>query len=106
MGPNRTADAVERAAKANAALHVDSYIKTVRASASYNRVANLPNIRVPVLLVFGDVDPLTPPHVGEYMRERIVGSRLVIIEDAGHMTNLERPQAFNAAVMEFLLQQK
>lgn len=103
MGPNRSDDAFRRAAEAHAALHVDSYIKTVRASAAYNRVDNLGNISVPTLLLFGDVDPLTPPSVGEYMKEHIPGARLVIIEDAGHMTNLERPESFNAAVLDFLL---
>ena len=58
-----------------------------------------------MLLVFGEFDPLTPPHVGEYMHERIGGSELIIIEDAGHMTNLERPGAFNAAVLAFLKRQ-
>ena len=72
------------------------------ASASFSRVDNLGNIDVPTLLVFGDVDPLTPPHVGEYMQERIAGSQLVIIENAGHMTNLEQPDAFNGAVLPFL----
>jgi pimeloyl-ACP methyl ester carboxylesterase len=103
MGPNRPDDAYERAVAAHAALHVESYIKTVRASASYNRADNLRNIAVPVLLVFGERDPLTPPRVGQYMHERIAGSRLVIIPDAGHMTNLERPEIFNAAVLDFLL---
>ena len=102
MGPNRSDDAVRRAVAASSQLHVESYIKTVRASASFSRVENLANIAVPTLLVFGDVDPLTPPRVGAYMQERIAGSRLAIIEDAGHMTNLERPQPFNAAVLSFL----
>lgn len=102
MGPNHSEDAARRGAEAHAALHVESYIKTVRASAAYNRVDNLGNIAVPTLLLFGDVDPLTPPTVGEYMRERIAGAKLVIIEDAGHMTNLERPEAFNKAVLAFL----
>jgi len=106
MGPNRPDDAYRRAVAAHATLHVESYIKTVRASATYNRIDNLANIDVPVLLVFGEVDPLTPPHVGEYLQERIRGSRLIIIEDAGHMTNLECPELFNSAVLEFLLQQR
>ena len=83
-------------------LHVESYIKTVRASASFSRVDNLKNISVPTLLVYGEVDPLTPPHVGAYMQERIDGSRLEIIAGAGHMTNLEQPAAFNEVVMSFL----
>lgn len=102
MAPGASEDARRRAIEASSMLHVDSYIKTVRASAAFSRVDNLPNIAVPTLLVFGEVDPLTPPTVGEYMQERIAGSKLVIIEKAGHMTNLEQPAAFNAAVLSFL----
>ncbi|MBT5048441.1 MAG: alpha/beta hydrolase [Rhodospirillaceae bacterium] len=102
MAPDASADARQRAIDAASQLHVDSYIKTVRASAAFSRVENLKNIDVPTLLVFGEVDPLTPPHVGEYMRERIKGSVLEIIEKAGHMTNLEKPDAFNDVVLPFL----
>lgn len=102
MAPDASADARQRAIDAASQLHVDSYIKTVRASAAFSRVDNLKNIDVPTLLVFGEVDPLTPPHVGEYMRERIKGSVLEIIEKAGHMTNLEKPDAFNEVVLPFL----
>lgn len=106
MAPGASEDARRRAIEASSMLHVDSYIKTVRASAAFSRVDNLPNIAVPTLLVFGEVDPLTPPTVGEYMQERIAGSKLVIIEKAGHMTNLEQPAAFNAAVLSFLLEHR
>ena len=102
LAPGHSADSKKRAITAASELHVESYIKTVRASASFTRVENLKNIDVPTLLVFGDQDPLTPPRVGEYMQERIAGSELVIIKDAGHMTNLEQPNAFNSAVLTFL----
>lgn len=105
LGPNRTEEAYSRAVAAYAGIHIASYIKTVRASAGYNRVREMAEIAVPVLLVFGDQDPLTPPHIGEYMRERIPGSRLEIIADAGHMSNLEQPAAFNESVLDFLLEQ-
>jgi 3-oxoadipate enol-lactonase len=102
MAPGASEDAKRRAVEASSMLHVESYIKTVRASASFSRVDNLKNISVPTLLVYGEVDPLTPPHVGGYMQERIKGARLEIIANAGHMTNLEQPEAFNAVVMSFL----
>lgn len=102
MAPSASEDARRRAIEASSQLHVESYIKTVRASAAFSRVDNLKNIDVPTLLVFGDVDPLTPPSVGEYMQERIKGSALEIIKDAGHMTNLEQPDAFNTTVLSFL----
>ena len=40
--------------------------------------------------------------VGEYMQEKIAGSKLVVIPDSGHLTNLEKPDAFNRAVLDFL----
>lgn len=106
MSSKRSAEALRRAMEATAQLHVQSYIKTVRASATYNRVADLPNIRVPTLLLFGAEDPLTPPRVGEYMKARIPNAELVIIPDAGHLTNLETPDAFNQAVLSFLLKHR
>lgn len=102
MAPNASEDARQRALEASSQLHVVSYIKTVRASATFSRVDNLQKISVPTLLVFGDQDPLTPPRVGEYMHERIQGSELAIIDNAGHMTNLEQPDAFNQVVLKFL----
>lgn len=102
MAPGASEDAKRRAVEASSMLHVDSYIKTVRASASFSRVDNLANISVPTLLVYGALDPLTPPHVGAYMQEHIKGARLEIIANAGHLTNLEQPGAFNGVVLSFL----
>ena len=103
LGPNPREDALRRAVAAHAELHVESYIKTVRASAGWNRARDLPQIEVPVLLIFGDKDPLTPPHIGEYMCEKIPNARLEVIEESGHLSNLEQPEAFNRAVLDFLL---
>lgn len=102
MAASASEETRQRAIDAASQLHVESYIKTVRASAAFSRVDNLKNISVPTLLVFGEVDPLTPPHVGRYMQERITGSELSIIDDAGHMTNLEKPDEFNDIVLRFL----
>jgi pimeloyl-ACP methyl ester carboxylesterase len=38
----------------------------------------------------------------EFMHERIANSRLEIIEDAAHMTNMEQPEEFNRVMIEFL----
>ncbi len=103
MAPDRSEEAFRNAVAAHAAIHVESYVKTVRASADYDRVADLPRIAVPVLLVFGDRDPLTPPAVGAYMQENIPDASLEIVAGAGHLVNLERPEAFNRIVLRFLL---
>jgi pimeloyl-ACP methyl ester carboxylesterase len=62
----------------------------------------LPSIYAPTLIVVGSLDKLTPPPDSELMRREIRGSRLEIIEGAAHLSNLERPAAFNRALESFL----
>jgi pimeloyl-ACP methyl ester carboxylesterase len=45
---------------------------------------------------------LTPPAEARLMAERIPGARLALLEGAGHLANLERPEAFNAVLLDFL----
>jgi 3-oxoadipate enol-lactonase len=59
-------------------------------------------IKVPSLIVVGENDALTPPELSRKMHEHIGGSRLVVLPEAGHMSNLESPEAFNGALAEFL----
>jgi 3-oxoadipate enol-lactonase len=62
----------------------------------------LPTINVPTLIVVGSEDALTPPADAEAMRAKIEGSRLFVVEGAGHLSNVERPEEFNRALGEFL----
>ncbi|HEY8418393.1 MAG TPA: alpha/beta fold hydrolase [Limnochordales bacterium] len=62
----------------------------------------LPRIEMPVLVVVGEEDAVTPPSAAQAMHEGIRGSRLVTIPGAGHLPNLETPEAFNAALLGFL----
>jgi len=55
----------------------------------------------PVLVIVGTQDPATPPEAGELIRDAIPGARLVALE-AAHLSNIEQPQAFTRAVLEFL----
>jgi pimeloyl-ACP methyl ester carboxylesterase len=62
----------------------------------------LAGIDVPTLVVVGDEDAITPAKEARQMHERIPGSRLEVIPSAGHLSNLERPAAFNAALSDFV----
>lgn len=62
----------------------------------------LSTISVPVLLIVGSEDTLTPPPNAEAMQRAIAGSRLECVSGAGHLSNLDRPAAFNGIVAEFL----
>ena len=58
-------------------------------------------IDAPTLVVTGTHDPATPPSLGEGIRNAVAGARGVEL-DAAHLANVEQPDAFNAAVIEFL----
>jgi pimeloyl-ACP methyl ester carboxylesterase len=62
----------------------------------------LGGIRVPTLVVVGRDDVFTPVSDARYLHERIPGSRLVVIEGAAHLPNLERPADFNRALAGLL----
>jgi pimeloyl-ACP methyl ester carboxylesterase len=59
-------------------------------------------IGVPTLVLVGRDDALTPVALSESLAAAIRGARLVVIEGAGHLSNLEQPSAFNAALRTFL----
>ena len=62
----------------------------------------LPEIRVPILVVAGDDDHVAPASGMEEMARAIPGARFVLIPQSGHLSPLEQPRAFNAAVNGFL----
>ena len=59
-------------------------------------------IQVPTLLLWGDQDERSPIAVGRQLAAEVPGARLNLIDGAGHVSNLDRPIEFNAAVAEFL----
>src|SRR5256885_310064 len=84
------------------ALHRESHLKTIEASVAQDLAAPIEEIRAPTLVIGSTHDTLYPRHIAEDMARRIPGARLVIIEEAGHLSNLDRPQEFNRALGEFL----
>jgi 3-oxoadipate enol-lactonase len=62
----------------------------------------LSSVNVPTLIVVGSEDAITPPADAEAMGAKIGGSRLVVVEGAGHLSNVEQPEEFNRALVEFL----
>jgi pimeloyl-ACP methyl ester carboxylesterase len=61
----------------------------------------LADIRVPTLVLCGAQDVLTPPADSKALHEAIAGSRLEIIPGAGHLANMEAPEAVNTALSAF-----
>lgn len=65
-------------------------------------VTTLQELQLPALVVVGRHDEFTLVADAEQMHELIADSRLIVIDDAGHLPNLERPADFNAALISFL----
>ena len=59
-------------------------------------------IEIPVLILVGDEDTLTPVAEAEGLRDGIRGAQLRVLERAGHLSNMEAPHEFNAALGEFI----
>lgn len=64
----------------------------------------LPKISVPALIIVGSEDAITPVADSEKMHRAIPGSSLVVLDHAGHVSNVERAQQFNDALLHFLTQ--
>jgi pimeloyl-ACP methyl ester carboxylesterase len=83
------------------AFHPRGFRAMARASAEDVRDV-LPHIDVSTLLVYGDRDVRAPLTVAEGLHAAISTSKLVVLPDAGHVCNVEAPEAFNRAVRTFL----
>ena len=65
-------------------------------------VDTLATINCPVTFINGKEDTLTPPSLAESMHRQIPGSALPLIPHAGHLSNMEQPEIFNACLLEHL----
>lgn len=62
----------------------------------------LSHVSVPTITLVGAEDTITPPEKARALADAIPNARLEIIPDAGHLSNLESPEKFNAIVRQFL----
>lgn len=78
------------------------YERAARAVFGFSICSRLEEIQVPTLVIAGAGDRTVPLAAIEALAARIRGARLVRIAGAAHISNMERPQEFNRAVLEFL----
>jgi 2-hydroxy-6-oxonona-2,4-dienedioate hydrolase len=80
-------------------------IKTVAIAKSairHNMSKDLPNMKLPVCIVWGENDTVTPPEVGREFNELLPNSELFWIEKCGHAAMMEHPQEFNRILNDWL----
>ncbi|MEG2269264.1 MAG: 3-oxoadipate enol-lactonase, partial [Acinetobacter sp.] len=86
-----------------AASSAEGYASCCEALAKADLRDQLSQITVPVLIIAGQKDPVTTVIDGQYMLDRIANAQLVEI-DASHISNVEKPEEFNQALVHFLAQ--
>lgn len=83
----------------NKALRV---VITAKSAVRHNLAEKIPAIKAPTLLIWGKQDTVTPPFVAEKFNELIQNSRLHFIDECGHAPMMEKPEAFNQILEDFL----
>jgi 3-oxoadipate enol-lactonase len=84
------------------ATPLKGYVGCSRAIMRLNLTERLGEIALPTLIVVGEHDPGTPVSASQAIQQQIKGSEFVILESAAHLSNIERQEAFNATVLDFL----
>jgi len=82
---------------------VEGYLACCEALSTLDQRELLPKIKSPTLVIAGRHDMSTPIAAGEFIRSRIPGASMTIL-DAAHISNVEQPHAFTDAVVGFLTQ--
>ncbi len=77
-------------------------LQDFRACDGFNIIGSISSITTPSLIICGTDDALTPPKYSLYLKNAIKDSRLITVEDAGHMVMLEKPEEVNRAIEQFI----
>ena len=99
--------------KAQPSLKATDFEETMKCSAEvirkdfsacdrFNIMNSVSSLSVPTLILCGTDDSLTPQKYSSYLNKEIRGSKLILIEDAGHMVMMEKPDAVSRAIQEFI----
>jgi pimeloyl-ACP methyl ester carboxylesterase len=80
----------------------EEYALGLEAIGGFDFRERLGEIQVPTLVIAGADDTATTPEDGAALVDRIPGSRLVVLDHAAHLADVEAPRAFTLAVLEHL----
>ena len=103
LGPKATPAHFRRLVASIAALHKDSYIKSLEATVGQVTLGAIEHIEAPAHFIVGADDPLTPVAMHREMAAKLGGAPVSVLPDAGHLSNIENPAAFNVAALDWLV---
>jgi len=101
-GPEADPTLVARGRQVMARVHPQVVWGDFTACDRFDVRERIGEITAPTLVITGSEDRMTPPKFGQWLAERIPGARFVLVEGAGHMVMLEKPDEVARAVREWL----
>lgn len=102
VAPGVPEAAQQAARRIMSAVPPATYRAALQALLHFDRRAALSALRMPTLCLAAAHDRTAPPEVMQRMAGHIPGAEYVCLPDAGHIANVEQPQSFNHAVVQFL----
>ena len=102
FGPGAPDGAVSLGMQELRSCRPETILDDVQAAKTMDLSAEAARLDVPTLVLCGSKDRLTPPALAERLSQLIPGSRLGIIEGAGHMVLLEVPERVNHEILSFV----
>ena len=85
-----------------AATTVEGYCGTVAALSNFDFMSELPSLRVPALVLYGEDDKASSHEENERLASLIPGGRFMAFPGARHLPNVEAPERFNAILLDWL----
>lgn len=102
LGKSPTEAARHKILASLSALRTDSYLYALKVNLYAPAYDDFERIAVPAIFIASDEDVLAPIDVSRHMAARTPKSRLEVITGAGHLSNIEQPETFNAILFSFL----
>ena len=99
VGPQARPEHLQQLVDSIAALHKDSYIKSLQATVDQVVVGDSAAIRAPAHFIVGADDRLTPVVMHHEMATKMGGAPVSVLPNAGHLSNIENAEGFNAVAI-------
>lgn len=101
-GPNAGPEVAETLVASMARIPAETYRAALNCLVTFDQRDNVKNIARPTLLIAGEEDQTAPAAVMERMASRIDGAAFHVIPGAGHIANIEAPEATNRLIADFM----
>jgi pimeloyl-ACP methyl ester carboxylesterase len=102
VSPNSDPVIAERIAEDMLRVRPEVALNDFMACNQFDRMDDMQNTTCRTLIIVGADDRMTPVKYSQYLHDKIVGSKLILIPGAGHSVMLEKPRMFNDALQGFL----